>query len=175
MEDTYTEQSLDEGAALLPAGRNPWPVEVDVYLIDDSDPDDPKFELRSTLPAEDPDSEHPTFIFDNRGRPGFDIRFYLYDQTGKGYQFAKNRADAVWSTIGEHGCPTSAAHEVLECLRVDQSGTMLVARNENKERDGEPIGMFRYSLNISVNGQRPYLCIDPGGDDRDGPRTLKFR
>lgn len=175
MEDTYTEQRLEEGAQLLASGQNPWPVEVDVYLIDDSDPKDPTFKIRSTLPSKDPGSDHPILIFENEGRPGFDIRFYLCDQTGKGYQFAKNKADAVWSTIGENGCPTSEAHEVFQVLRVDQSGTMVVVRNDNKEKDGEPIGPFRYSLNVSVNGQRPYLCIDPGGEDRDGPRTLKFR
>ena len=142
----------------------------------EADTNPPKFRIVSTLPLDKSDPNDPLLIFDNKGRPGFELRFHLYDQTEKGYRFPIAKDDAVWSIIAETGCPTSEAHQVLRPIRVTQpNGTMLVVENDNSERDGAPIGKFRYSLNVSTTGRAPYLLLDPGGVDQDGPRTLIFK
>lgn len=173
MEESKPEPWLEEDSRRL-APDSPWAVEVDVYLEADTDP--PRFRVVSTLPLETSDPNDPILIFQNNGRPGFELRFHLYDQTERGYRFPGQEKDAVWSTIGESGCPTSAAHEVFEPIRVTEpNGTMLVVRNDNSERNGAPIGKFRYTLNVSRTGRAPYLHLDPAGDDQDGPRTLNFK
>lgn len=173
MEEPNTIPDLEVDSRRVEPGK-PWAVEVDVYLDEDTNP--PKFRIVSTLPTDTTNPEDPILLFKNNGRPGFELRFHLYDQTEKGYRFPRDPDDAVWSTIGEGGCPTSEAHEVFKPIRVTQpNGTMLVVGNDNSERNGEPIGMFRYTLNVTKTGSEPFLPLDPGGNDQDGPRTLKFK
>ena len=163
----------EEDSRRMAPGR-PWLVELDVYLEEDTDP--PKFRIESTLPIDNSDPEDPILIFQNKGRPGFELQFHLYDQTGKSYRFPIDEDDAVWSIIADEGCPTSKVHQVLKPTRVSRpNGTTLFVENDNEEKDGEPIGKFRYTLNVSTTGRAPYLPLDPGGVDQDGPRTLNFR
>lgn len=174
MEGPNPQSECEEQDSRRMAPEKPWAVELDVYLYEDSDP--PKFEVVSTLPTDKTDPEDPLLIFENKGRPGFELRFHLYDQTGKNYRFPLHEDDAVWSIVAESGCPSSEAHEVLKPLRVTEpNGTMLVAKNENDQKNGQPIGKFRYTLNVSTTGRAPYLSLDPGGVDQNGPRTLNFR
>lgn len=173
MEELNPQLVLEDDSRQAPGGK-PWAVEVDVYLEADTDP--PRFRIESSLPIDTTKPDEPLLVFENNGRPGFEIRFYLYDLTEKGYRFPRDPDDAVWSTIGEDGCPTSEAHEVFKPIRVTQpNGTMLVVENDNSERNGGPIGKFRYTLNVTRTGSKPFLPLDPGGDDRDGPRILNFR
>lgn len=172
MEDPNAQYEEEDSRRMAP--EKPWAVEVDVYLQDDSDP--PVFQVVSTLPIDNSNPQDELLIFENKGRPGFEIRFHLYDQTGKGYRFPTTEDDAVWSIIADSGCPMSEAHEVFEPIRVTEpNGTMLVVRNDNSQQAGGAIGKFRYTLNVSTNGRAPYLPLDPGGVDQNGPRTLKFR
>lgn len=153
-------------------GGKPWTVEIDVYLISDDDPSSPVFEVVSCLPAYEKDGEK-YLVFENNCRPGFDIHFHLHDRTGKGYRFPRHENDAVWSKIGTD-CPRSEEHAVLEPRRVvEPDGTMLVVHNRNDKKDGNPIGQFRYTLNVSTTGRSPYLPLDPGGDDRNGGSTFR--
>ena len=169
-----SQPSLEEDDQRRLAPGNPWPVDIDVYLYEDTDP--PRFEVVSTLPIDDSDSNDPLLIFDNKGRPGFELRFHLYDQTEKGYRFPIAKDDAVWSIIADTGCPTSEAHQVLKPVRVTQpNGTMLVVENANEEKDGAPIGKFRYTLSVSTTGRAPYLALDPGGVDQNGPTRPIFK
>ena len=164
--------------------EQPWQVQIDVYLEDDqSDP--PKFSIECPLPAYEVKSDPPLppkqyIRFENKHRPGFDILFHLHDLTGKGYKFPRSAEEAVWSRIGEE-CPDEAwsKHDgykdcmVFEPIRVVQPDQMtLVVFNENDKRNGAPIGRFSYTLNIGIDGQKPYLHLDPGGDDQNGARTF---
>lgn len=169
MEEPNLQSSLEEEDQRRLAPGNPWPVDIDVYLYDDTNP--PRFEVVSTLPIDHSDPEDPLLIFDNKGRPGFELRFHLYDQTEKGYRFPIDKDHAVWSIIADKGCPTEEVDQVLKPVRVTQpNGTTLVVKNDNAEKDGAPIGKFRYTLNVSTTGRAPYLPLDPGGVDQNGPR-----
>lgn len=160
-----------EPNAAVMGPNEPWTVQVDVYLEDDTT-DPPKFRIDSCLPSYDEKGDK-ILEFHNNNRPGFEVHFHLHDMTGKGYVFPKHEDDAVWSKIGNQ-CPETEAHEVFEPKRVVQPDqTMLVVKNDNDKKNGSPIGRFRYTLNVSTTGRSPYLPLDPGGDDMNGPRTLR--
>lgn len=173
MEESNPQPGQDEDRERRLAPGNPWPVDIDVYLYDDTDPDG--FEIVSTLPIDSSDPNDPLLIFENKGRPGFKLLFHLHDQTGKGYRFPDAADDAVWSVIDESACPTEESHAVFKPLRVRENGTLLVVENGNDKKNGEPIGHFRYTLNVSTTGRAPYLPLDPGGVDQNGPRTVRFK
>jgi hypothetical protein len=164
----------DERLTGLAAPDQPWQVQVDVYLEDDSDPADPKFHIECPLPWTDVGGEK-YLRFENRCRPGFEILFHLHDLTGKGYTFPKREDEAVWSKIG-NDCPDEAwgKNEVFNPQRVVQPDQLtLVVRNDNdKKENGDPVGHFRYTLNVTLGGRKPYLHLDPGGDDQNGAKTF---
>ena len=169
MQDSETgptpEMEID-GVRVAP-GR-PWLVEIDVYLDADTNP--PRFRLQSALPSKNPGSSDPEFVFENRGRPGFELRFNFYDQTGKGYQFPDELDDTIWSALGDR-CPDSRMHEVLEPKRLIDPTSVLV-KNDNPRKNGAGLGPFKFTINVTTTGKKPYLPLDPTGDDRNGPRTL---
>lgn len=174
MEDSEPQYEQEAIERRLPKGQ-PWEVDIDVYLYDASDPKD-GFKVKSVLPIEIDDSDPPIeyIIFENKGRPGFKLLFHLHDETGQNYQFAENKDDAIWSREGDDKCPDEAEHAVLEPVRV-KDGTLLVVKNENDEKDGKKIGKFRYTLRVGKGGKPPYIPLDPGGVDQDGPRRPIFR
>ena len=143
----------------------PWSVEVDVYLEDASDPANPRFRIESLLKS-GPNDE---LVFDNRGRPGFTIRFYLHDQTQSGYEFPQQARDGAWSRIGQYpqSCPNTQAHQVLVPIRVFKDGKTLVASNPNP---GPPPGQgpFCYALRVTNDGGQTHLLLDPGGINQNG-------
>lgn len=154
-----------------------WKVQVDVYLKDDTT-NPPEFRVESALPSYPEKPGDNILVFNNNGRPGFEILFHLHDLTGKGYRFPRNRDDAVWSKIGDE-CPEmepDEADRVFRPVRVfEPDGDKLIVENDNeKKRDGNPIGRFRYTLNVTTkeNGTGPYLHLDPGGDDMNGPTSI---
>jgi hypothetical protein len=162
--------------------EKPWQVQIDVYLKND---DPVEFSIECPLESyEVEDAKVGTkkyVVFKNNHRPGFDILFHLHDLTGKGYKFPRRPEDAVWSKIGED-CPDEAwskHHDYDDCRVFDPSRVVmpeqltLVVHNENdKKPDGKPIGRFSYTLNVGINGERPYIPLDPGGDDQNGARTF---
>src|SRR4051812_7913282 len=95
--------------------RNAWAVEVDVYLNSVAKDGTADFDVQTCLPTKWVGSDpHPQIQFHNEGRPGFFVRFRLFDNTGNGnYRFASNEDDAVWSQLGS-ACPLSAAHGVFD-------------------------------------------------------------
>lgn len=154
----------------------PWAIDIDVYL--QSDGANPKFYIESCLPKDSTKPDDELLIFRNNGRPGFELRFHLWDLTGKGYRFPRNKDDAVWSKVGDDDCPDSEAHEVFKPIRVvdGPDEPMLVVHNDNPdEENGGPLRKFRYTLNVTTTGTRPYLPLDPGGDDQNGSRTFVSR
>ena len=157
----------------LEAGK-PWAVQIDVYLDDDSGPK-PQFRVMSCLQSYENDCGDTYVVFENKCRPGFEIIFQLHDLTGKGYTFPKDADDAVWSKMGDD-CPDEAwskdkryaESRVFTPLRVMQPDQLsLVVKNDNeKKADGNPIGRFKYTLNVGKGGAKPYLPLDPGGAER---------
>lgn len=166
----------------LEAGK-PWQIQIDVYLDDDSGPK-PQFRVKSCLQSYKGDCGDTYVVFENNCRPGFEIVFQLHDLTGKGYTFPKDADDAIWSRIGTD-CPDEAwtrdkekylENRVFRPIRVMQPDQMsLVVMNDNdRKADGNPIGKFKYTLNVGKDGAKPYLPLDPGGDDQNGLRSFSL-
>ena len=149
---------------------DPWLVQVDVYLEDDTTTP-PTFRVESCLPnkvRQFGGRDEKYLVFENNLRPGFKILFQLHDLTTHGgYTFPRRPDDAVWSKIGED-CPhagTSEGNEVFDPVRIiEPDRTTLVVRFENTN----PIGDFRYTLNVTKTGERPFLELDPGGTGMNG-------
>ena len=135
----------------------PWTVEVDVHLLEASNP--PKFCIESFL--KDPDDK---LVFNNNGRPGFKIVFHLHDETGEGFRFPEERDkdEAVWSQLGST-CPKRKVLDVLKPIRIFDDGTKLTVHNPNPH---PPQGEFTYTLRVT-NG-RKWLDLDPGGVNQNG-------
>lgn len=145
--------------------NEPWQVQVDVYL----DRVEPlQFRIESSLPQKNENGEN-YLIFENKLRPGYRILFQLHcmtdvDPSTAGYTFPKRADDAIWSQRGGE-CPKAYCEDkVFDPERVIQPDrTTLVVRFENKE----PIGDFRYTINLVKDGADP-VQIDPGGTGANG-------
>jgi hypothetical protein len=146
---------------------NPWDAEIDVTLTSAGPP--AQFEIATCLPID----ASGNIVFNNAGRPGFRVKFRLYDNTnngnGSGYAFPQgaNKQDGVWSEVGSSGCPNAGVWQVFEqnSIVVQDNGATLVARNPNL---APAQGAFRYTLNVTTTGGPPYLPLDPGGDNQNG-------
>jgi hypothetical protein len=151
--------------------KEAWEVIVDIFLNSVAPDGTPDFDVQTCLPvkfvAGDP---HPRIQFDNAGRPGFWIKFRFYDNTndgaGSGYRFPNHDGDAVWSQLGDT-CPSSPVYDVFpkNSLDVQDSGLTLLAFNPNPCPAQED---FRYALNVSTDGKKPYVHLDPGGRNMNG-------
>jgi hypothetical protein len=163
---------LSEIEGGMPKGE-PWLVQVDVYL-DSVDP--LSFHLESCLPQDVRNfggKEEKYLVFNNNCRPGFKILFELHDLTNtdpttKGYRFPHRADDAVWSQPGNE-CPREYCDDkVFEPVRVvEPDGATLVVEFKNEKRNGQPVGDFRYTFNITQDGAQP-LQLDPGGTGNNG-------
>lgn len=157
--------------------HEPWLVQVDVYLSDDTT-NPPEFQIESCLPHKThtiAGKNEEYLVFDNHYRPGFRILFQLHDLTNmddptNGYRFPHKAQDAVWSQKGSV-CPSQhCTPEVFVPVRViEPDGTTLVVdfRNE-KDQNGNPVGDFRYTLRVTKDGGNNFLELDPGGTGNNG-------
>lgn len=148
-----------------------WDVIVDVYLNSTGPgPNDAAFDILTCLPVVvSGTNPNPQIQFNNEGRPGFNITFRLFDNTnggnGSNFQFASNPDDAVWSQLGST-CPTGPVWDVFPNNRTKvKDDTTVVVFNPNEEGC---LGPFQYTLNVSVDGNPPYLPLDPGGNNMNG-------
>jgi hypothetical protein len=154
--------------------KNPWEAEIDIYLNAVHDDGTADFDVQTCLPTEliraDP---HPRIHFYNDGRDGFYLTFRLFDNTpGGNYQFASDPDDAVWSQLGD-ACPSDRIYGVFDKRKTDVKGpTTLSVYNPNK---APFLGTFRYTLNVSVNGEAPYVALDPGGNNMNGTSGRGWR
>ena len=144
--------------------RKAWEVVVDVYLHSETPGD---FDVESYLQS-DPGSNK--LVFCNNGHPGFNVTFNLHDETGLGYQFigAPKEEDSLWSQCGSTGCPGSpGSWEVFDkkSVTVTNAGMVMKALNENPS---PAQGDFRYTINVTKDGGRTYLPLDPGGINQNG-------
>lgn len=154
--------SMAEAMVVTP--KDPWPIDVDVYLEDVTDPDNPKFRLETCLQID----ENEVITFYNRGRPGFEIKFNLFDETGEGYRFPpqSKRHEALWSRQGA-GCPPDnygqqwREFEVVRVKEPDQES--LIVRNLN-----ETVTEFGYTLRVTKDDGTNYVNLDPGGNNQNG-------
>lgn len=135
-------------------------VTVNVILLND-DPLD--FSIQSNDLSTDADGN---LIFENKGHPGFMVHFDLDDQTGKGYVFPQNskKDDAIFSEMGDSGCPTSG-QVVFQPITVRPHRQTLVVHNPNVV---PVLGKFRYTLQVGLRGASDYLSLDPGGVNQNG-------
>jgi hypothetical protein len=109
-------------------------------------------------------------MFSNNGRPGFNVRFELTDETGLDYRFPAppKDCDAIWSELGSTGCPASPGSWTIfekTGIVVSNHGTVLTAFNRNPS---PAQGDFRYTLNVTKDGGATYLPLDPGGCNQNG-------
>lgn len=144
-----------------PPPKQPWDVDVDVHLTKGCP--NPKFDIHTNLPTSNGNIE-----FNNNHRPGFNVRFHLYDETGSGYVFPPQAKvkEACWSQLGTT-CPQAPVWEVFD-PRVVESPTVLRVYNDNPS---PPLGEFRYTLRVTTDGGTSYCNLDPGGADQNGPRA----
>jgi hypothetical protein len=139
---------------------SPWDVEVDVYLESVGPP--ATYRIESYLQPQG----NGDLVFENHGRPGFNVRFCLHDETGGDYKFPSppNLRQAIWSQRGT-SCPTSAVWDVFDAKQVKDQGMTLVAYNANPS---PAQGIFQYTLNVTNDNGSTYLAIDPGGNNMNG-------
>lgn len=142
---------------------NPKRVTVTVVLKSDNP-------LEFDIESDDlPKDEKGNLVFKNNDHPGFQVEFELDDKMNLGYLFPPNalKKDAVWSKLGT-SCPTAACDEVLKVTSVRPHRKAVVALNMN----ADPIlGEFRYSLQVAKTNGPPYLSLDPGGVNQNGPTS----
>ena len=145
--------------------KAPWTVAVDVYLKDVYLDEAGRRRGRFTLETPMAKNKDDDLVFENRGRPGFNVVFNLHDETGGGYGFPKqaDKEEAVWSRYGPD-CPDSEVRQVFRPLRIEDEGMTLVVRNENPAPAGGP---FKYSLRVTNDGTN-YVLLDPGGVNENG-------
>ena len=155
---------------LAERGHDSWEVDVYVYLHSATPGD---FTVDSYLQS-DPGSSNLEFY--NRHHNGFWVNFLLIDEQDLGYRFPtkENEKDGVWSQLGTT-CPT-AADPKWEVFREDKTevrdkGLTLRAFNPNVE---PALGEFRYTLNVSLDGEPQYLPLDPGGTNHNGMTTVNI-
>lgn len=147
----------------------PWEAEVDVYLTSAGPP--AVFEIETCLPVDAEDN----IVFNNNGRPGFNINFRFYDNTnggnGSGYVFPnpptppnKEMQWAMWSSAGQ-GCPTPGCGQWSEftSVSVKDQGKTLVVRNTNSSPT-----FFGYTLRVTNDGGANFVDLDPGGSNQNG-------
>lgn len=145
--------------------KQAWDVDVDIYLTKACP--DPAFDIHTSLPI-DPVTKN--IIFNNNRRPGFNIKFNLYDETGGGYVFPPQPQvqEACWSQTGP-SCPQSPVWDVFDPRRVTNHGKTLEVYNRNPSAPVGPIGPFKYTLRVTNDGGATFCELDPGGDDMNGP------
>ncbi|MGN6058247.1 MAG: hypothetical protein ACTHOI_06650 [Sphingomicrobium sp.] len=151
----------------------PWQVEIDVYLDDVSPPPErkPTFHLETCLPR-DP---YGNIVFFNCDRPGFEIRFNLYDNTnngqGSGYVFHPPSAPphdvmqwAMWSSLGPD-CPRRGCGQWPEFTsgNIENAGQTLVVENTNSTQ-----AYFGYTLRVTNDHGGSFVELDPGGSNQNG-------
>ena len=143
----------------------PWDVEVDVYLETVGPP--ATYRIESYLQPQG----NGDLVFENHGRPGFNVRFCLHDETGGGYKFdgPPNLQQAIWSQLGTT-CPTSGVWDVFDPKQVKDQGMTLVAYNRNPS---PAQGIFQYALNVTNDNGASYVSIDPGGNNMNGGTPLQ--
>lgn len=153
--------------------HEPWLVHVDVYLEDDTTTP-PQFRIESCLPGEPRNGER-YLVFENHYRPGFRIMFQLHDLTEQGYTFPRSANEAVWSKRG-NDCPGEdwAKNDVFAPRWVIEPDlTELVVDFANgRDEKGEPVGDFRYTLNVTKKGGQ-LLHLDPGGTGMNGDTLMR--
>lgn len=142
--------------------KKPWTVEIDVHLTKACP--DPVFELHTSLPE-----QNGNIVFQNNHRPGFDIQFNFYDDTGSGYTFPPQSKvrEACWSQVGT-ACPSSPIWDVFDPRHIGNNGATLVVYNDNPS---PALGDFKYTLRVTNDGGVSYCDLDPGGSDSNGPRS----
>jgi hypothetical protein len=146
-------------------GHDSWEVDVYVYLHSERPGD---FTIESYLQS-DPNT-NGKLEFYNRHHPGFSVTFHLIDEMDLGYRFPlpENKKDGLLSQLGS-ACPSidNPRWDIFpeSSIHILAEGMTLTAFNPN---EAPAVGDFQYTLNVSLDGRRPYLPLDPGGTNHNG-------
>lgn len=126
--------------------------------------EDPPFELKSSDLNKGDNGE---FIFKNDHHPGFHVHFDI-QEPNHGFLFPRTakRNDAVWSELGNNGCPGPNVWEVFQPIRVSPNRKKLVVDNPNID---PVLGPFGFVLRVTDDDSDTYWDLDPGGDNQNGP------
>lgn len=140
---------------------NPRNATVRVVLKSDKPLD---FEIHSDDLPKDANGD---LLFENDHHPGFKVEFKLEDVNNLGYLWPlpQNKEEAVWSKLGAQ-CPLAAAHDVFRPINIKPDRKTLVVDNPNV---APALGAFQYNLRVTKTGAAPYLDLDPGGLNQNGP------
>lgn len=134
---------------------------VDLYI----DPKaNPPFTMKSKL------LKDGKLTFKNDHHPGFVINFNIVDDGG-GYTFPDSASDALAAAELEKGksdCPKQGA-KWSEFTPLEVTNKNLTLRVENL--NNHP-AQFGFTMFVTKDGKKPYLELDPIGDNRNGPRTI---
>lgn len=107
------------------------------------------------------------FVFKNDHHNGFQIEFELDDKMNLGYLFPPNdiKEEAVWSQLGTV-CPDTPCSQVFEVMSVRPDRKTLIVHNPNVD---PVLGEFAYTLRLTKTTGAPFLELDPGGVNQNGP------
>jgi hypothetical protein len=157
------QQDCELGITSSTGKKRPWLVDVDVYL---EDPVGPKFRMETSLPTRG-EGDKKVIVFENRRRPGFDIKFNLIDESAQGYCFPRKESEALWSRRGP-GCPPVNYGQQWDEFKVERvvepDRTILVVHNANMTKTE-----FGYTLRVTNDDGRTFVDLDPGGSNQNGP------
>ena len=125
---------------------------------------DPPFTMKSKL------LKDGKLTFKNDHHPGFIVDFNIVDDGG-GYLFPDDEKDALAAGELQPGKPTCPKHgaewDEFEPLEVTNGNRTLRVQNHNNDP-----AEFGFTMFVTKNGKKPYLELDPIGDNRNGPRTV---
>jgi len=139
---------------------NPNELNVTVHLHLDQDPN---FSL--SVGGRKMGKNEP-IVFQNNGRPGFNIHYTLDDPTNTyKWPHQSDKEQAVWSELGETACPNDPVWQVLQPKHISgPNRETLTVYNPNVK---PVLGPFRYTLRV-VNSGGTWLNLDPGGNNQNG-------
>jgi hypothetical protein len=144
-------------AAPDPFANTPWTIDIDVWL--EREGSDPPFRLETYLGR----NRNGDIIFENHRRDGFIINFNLRDPYNTGYLFPADKDEALYSAAGA-ACPSAKGQwGPFKAESVTNGNRTLVVRNLNNGKQ-----IFGYAMQVTKTGGRPFLLLDPGGDNQNG-------
>lgn len=152
---------------------SPRLVDINVSLIHHpTKPGNVDFDPESSVRVSNSKGGRHKFQFDNRGHPGFTVRFNIVDNQF-GYRFPDCPDDALWVCpidSEDDPCPDRECHwPGFHAVSVEsdddgERNRRLVVCNPNRESQ-----LFAFTLRLTRDSDpKKFILYDPIGDDRNG-------
>lgn len=145
---------------------NPNKSTINVYVYPGGDPN---YQLETKLLKGD------ELVFNNNGRPGFDISFVLANADQTGYYFPDDASKALAAQKGiiGDGCPTQGmVWDEFTPTGVSADNLTLYVNNKNTKSTD-----FAFTLFVTEKPHDPkphFLPLDPIGSNQNGPTSRSF-